>query len=302
VPALARWFAGAALVWVTGAASAQSDGLLVRGAWLLRAAVCVACHTDREHGGRLLAGGRALNTPFGTFYTPNITPDREHGIGAWNVAEFTRALRSGIGPDGGHYYPAFPYTTYTRMRDADIEALYRYLRTVPPAARANRAHQLPWPLRWRFANRVWQWLFFDAGAWSAEPARDATWNRGAYLVEALAHCGECHTPRNPLGAVDRGRWLAGNRHGPEGDAVPNITPDVDTGIGDWSRDEVVEYLASGLMPDGDTAGGAMAEVIDEGLAHLERADLEAIAAYLASVPAVRNQVASTAREPPANEY
>lgn len=284
--------AASLLAWLAPALAAETRGgesdVRERGAYVLRAAGCVTCHTDSENGGAFLAGGRALQTPFGTFYSPNITFDRERGIGAWREEDFHRALRHGVAPDGSSFYPVFPYTTYTRMRREDIHALWVYLASVPTSAQENRPHDLVWYMRARLANRAWKLLFFDPGVYHRDPRRSQTWNRGAYLVTGLAHCGECHTPRTVLGNLDRDRAFAGTEQGPDGESVPNITPDEETGIGDWTRPDLTAYLSEGLMPDGDYAGGAMASVIDDGLSHLHADDIDAIAEYMESLKPIRS--------------
>lgn len=285
---MARWLALIALLFAGQAPAAGPD--LAAGEYLFRAAGCAACHTDSEHGGARLAGGRKLVTPLGVFYTPNITPDPDTGLGRWTEADFRRALREGRGPDGRHYYPSFPYAAYTQLSDADIGALWAYLKTVPPVRQANRPHVLPWYLGLRPALAVWKALYFKPGTMRPDAARDAAWNRGAYLVQAVAHCAECHTPRNRLGGFRIGMYLAGDKAGAEGGLVPNITPDKETGIGRWSRGELIDYLKTGMRPDGDTAGGLMAEVIDNGLQHLTQSDLEAMATYVQSVPSVAHAV------------
>ncbi len=243
-----------------------------------------------DNDGPPLAGGRALHTPFGVFFSPNITPDPEHGIGGWSDDDFVRALQQGIAPDGSHYYPSFPYTSYTRMRREDMLALKEYLFSREPVARPNRAHELPWYLSFRPLMGFWKLLYFDAGEFEWDRDRPESWNRGAYLVLALGHCAECHSPRNAVGAIDSGMRFAGTRSGPGGEAVPNITPDVQTGIGGWPQGDVAYFLQTGATPDGDYTGGEMAEVIDEGLSRLDRSDLEAMAEYLRSIPPVAHLV------------
>jgi mono/diheme cytochrome c family protein len=272
-------------------------GLLVQahaaaplGEYLFRAAGCAACHTDVDNDGPLLAGGRALSTPFGTFYSPNITPDPVHGIGNWSDDDFVRALREGVAPDGSHYYPSFPYTSYTRMRREDMLAIKEYLFSLAPVARPNRPHELPWYISFRPLLWFWKRMYFDAGEFEPLADHPATWNRGAYLVLALGHCAECHSPRNYLGAIDAGMQFAGARHGPGGKPVPNITPDVPTGIGDWPRGDLAYFLMTGALPDGDYTGGEMAEVIDEGLSRLDRSDLDAMAEYLRSLAPVTHRI------------
>jgi len=266
------------------------EDLRKHGEYVLHAAGCIACHTDKENDGQLLAGGRALETPFGTFYSPNITFDREHGIGTWQAQDFFRALGHGVAPDGSSYYPVFPYTAYTRMRREDMFALWAYLATVPTSARENTPHDLVWYMRSRLANSVWKWLFFEPGVYQPDEQRSESWNRGAYLVKAMAHCAECHTPRTPWGSLDEDLAFAGAINGPEGESVPNITPDKDTGIGKWRRSELVDYLSDGLLPDGDYAGGLMVSVIDDGLAYLTRDDVEAIAEFIMSLPPIAHEV------------
>lgn len=259
-----------------------AEGDPERGAYVLRMGGCASCHTDEPDGSPQLAGGRALPTPFGTFYTSNITPDPEHGIGGWSTGEFVQAMTEGISPGGQHYFPAFPYTSYTRMSERDLIDLKAHLDTVAPVARAVPPHELDFPFGFRPLLGGWKLLFFDDGTFQGDPSRSAGWNRGAYLVRGPSHCGECHTPRNALGARDGARFLAGTRDGPEGKPVPNITPSED-GIGGWSETDIVFALQTGILPDGDVIGGAMGEVIDDSTSKLERADLEAIAEYLLSI-------------------
>ncbi|MFQ5954638.1 MAG: c-type cytochrome [Kiloniellales bacterium] len=280
------------LVVFTSAAgsAAGTDPALRRGEYVFRAAGCVSCHTDLKNKGPRLAGGRALKTPFGTFYGPNITPDTTHGIGAWTEADFVRALRRGVSPDGAHYFPAFPYAAYTRMTNADLRALWAYLRAQPPVERPNRPHDLRFPFNLRFLIGPWKWLYFEPGPQRPEAGRSAAWNRGAYLVEALGHCAECHTPRTLLGGLDRDRHMAGTRDGPEGKPVPNITPDAATGIGDWSRGDVTTLLKFGMLPDGEFVGGLMAEVVEHSTRYLTPEDRAAIVDYIRSLPAIHNDL------------
>jgi mono/diheme cytochrome c family protein len=254
-----------------------------RGRYVFQAAGCLGCHTDAKGGGAPLAGGRALATPFGTFHTPNITPDPETGIGAWSRDDFHRALRHGTAPDGDPYYPAFPYPSYAGMSDADLGDLYAYLMAQPPVSRENRPHELGFPYNLRFTLGIWQWLFFEREAFRPDPAKDAAWNRGAYLVRHLAHCGECHSPRGWLGAVDAERALAGNPTGPDGGKVPNLTPGPG-GLADWSDSDIAYALKSGMTPEGDFLSDAMGEVIENSTSHLSDADLAAIAKYLKDLP------------------
>lgn len=265
-----------------GTAQAQVQPPSVeRGKYVLDAAGCYGCHT--EAGGAPLAGGPALKTPFGTFYAPNITPDPERGIGKWSDADFARALREGVSPSGEHLYPVFPYTAYTKMTAQDVADLRAYLRTVPPSNRPSRAHEVSFPFSVRAALGPWKWLYFTAGEYKPVAGKDATWNRGAYIVEALTHCGECHTPRNTFGALERDHWLTGARM-PVGDLVAsNLTPDK-TGLADWSAGDIVDTLSSGTLPEGGTVGAEMGEVVRNSTSRLRAEDREAIAAYLKTLP------------------
>ena len=267
-------------------ATAQT-GSADRGKYIFDAAGCYGCHTAA--GSPPMAGGPALRTPFGTFYAPNITPDSEYGIGKWSDADFIRALREGVSPDGQNYFPVFPYSSFTKMTTQDLLDLKAYLGTLAPVNRPNRQHEVKWPFSMRAALAPWKWLYFKAGSYKPDAGHDAKWNRGAYLVAAIVHCGECHTPRNWVGALDRAHWLTGARM-PVGDLVaPNLTPDK-TGLADWSVADIVDALASGTLPEGGTLGGEMGEVVSNSTSHLRKDDLEAIAAYLKSLPAMPTEV------------
>ncbi len=270
------------------AATAQDDAAIARGDYVFRAAGCESCHTDREGGGAWLAGGRVLESPVGRFVSPNITPDPETGIGGWSEADLARALRHGIAPDGEHYYPAFPYPAYSGMTDADISALKAFLDSVPAVRNPTARHELAWPYSWRILLGVWKLFGFSPGPFQSEPARSEAWNRGAYLVTVLGHCGECHTPRGWLGLSDEDRALSGTMTGPDGKRVPNITPDSETGIGDWSSRDVVRLLRRGFTPEGDDVEGAMSEVVEHGTRHLHTDDLDAIAVYLLGLTPIRH--------------
>ncbi|WP_434624620.1 c-type cytochrome [Azospirillum sp. B2RO_4] len=268
------------------AGEASAGDAVQRGAYIFNAAGCLGCHTDDKGGGQPLAGGRALATPFGTFHTPNITPDPVHGIGRWSDADFIRALREGVGPDGAHLFPAFPYASYTRMTDRDLLDLKAYLFSRPAVAAPNKPHDLTPPFSWRFLLPVWQWLYLTPGPVPDDPAKPPAWNRGRYLVDALGHCAECHSPRTLLGGLDSDRYLAGNPDGPDGDKVPGITGAKGKGgIGGWSDGDLTLFLETGLTPEGDVAGGAMGEVVRNTTSKLTAEDRAAIAAYLKTVPA-----------------
>ncbi|GAB4507846.1 MAG: c-type cytochrome [Sulfuricaulis sp.] len=282
--ALMLWLAVATIP--AGAAADTSR----QGEYMFRAAGCAGCHTDEENKGAPLAGGRALQTPFGIFYASNITPDPDTGVGRWTETDFVRALREGTSPKGEHYYPALPYTSYTQLSDADLRAIWTYLRSLKPVRQLNKPHELPWYLRSRATLRIWKMMFFNPGPYQPQTNQSQAWNRGAYLVNAVVHCSECHTPRNPLGGFRQSQYLAGNPHGVDDTKAPNITPDRKTGIGKWTENDLVYYLETGATPDGDYAGDAMAEVIDNSTSHLTRDDRRAIAAYIKSLPAVEQAV------------
>jgi len=285
------------LVWgATGTARAEPAPLpasIARGEAVLRAAGGCTCHTNYPGEGDAaprLAGGRALATPFGTFYSTNITPHDETGIGGWSDADFVRAMTEGRAPDGSHYFPVFPYPSFASMTRQDLIDLKAHLFSLPPVARENREPDALPPFRLRAAVAGWKLLNFRPEAFAPDPTQSDAWNRGAYLVNGPAHCGECHTPRTLTGGLDRSRWLAGSTEGPEGELAPNITPDRRTGVGRWSAVDLAWYLETGIKPDGDDTQGLMAEVIEHGYARLPKSDRQAIAAYLLSLPAIENAV------------
>lgn len=268
----------------------SQESAVERGAYLVKAAGCVGCHTAKR--GTHFAGGLGLKTPFGTFFSPNITPDKNTGIGDWSDEDFVRALHEGIAPDGGRYFPVFPYPSYTKMTREDALAIKAYLFSLEPVSQANREHDVSFPFSWRFLQRGWRMINFDEGRFEPDPGLSDEINRGRYLTDALAHCGECHTPRNFMGGTDNDMYLAGTPDGPEGQLAPNITPH-DTGISDWSESDLVSLMKSGFKPDFDNVQGTMAEAIEEGLMHLTDEDLQAIAAYLKTVPPIDNKVVSS---------
>ena len=275
---------------MVGYATGQENPSVERGTYVFRAAGGCSCHTDVKNQGAFMAGGRSIATPFGTIYSTNITPDPETGIGAWSDEDFLRAMTLGVGPSGEQYFPVFPYTSFTRMTRQDVLDLKAYLFSISPVKQANKAHDLQAPFGWRFGVRAWKWLYFQPGAWQPDPAQSPQWNRGAYLVQALGHCGECHTPRNLLGGLQKDMQHAGAVDGPDGELAPNITPDAATGIGSWGTADLVWFLQMGLKPDGDDTQGLMSELIETGYSHLDESDLEAIAAYIQSLPAIHNKV------------
>jgi mono/diheme cytochrome c family protein len=277
----------ALIVW-SGTGRAE-DAAVERGRYLFAAGGCYACHTDIKGKGEPLAGGTEIKTPFGSFYGPNITPDPVHGIGRWTDADFVRALRAGVSPRGPHFFPAFPYTSFTNITDSDLRDIKAYIFSVKPVAKPSRPHDVSFPFDWRFLQTFWRWLYFTPGPFVPDPAKPAEWNRGAYLVEALGHCGECHTPRTALGGLETDRAMAGTFNEAENAVVPNISPDPETGIGKWSDDDIVTALKLGMLPDGDFVGSLMGEVVNHGTSKLTDADLKAMAVYLRSLPPIRNR-------------
>ena len=256
-----------------------------RGEYLVKAGGCVGCHTAEVKNAVAFAGGRALKTPFGTFYGPNITPDLVAGIGRWSESDFILAMRHGVRPDRSNYFPAFPYPSFTKISDDDLRSLWAYLRTLPASGQPNRPHNLRFPFGFRFMVSIWKVLFFRPGPFTPSPQVNASVNRGAYLVQALGHCGECHTPRNFMGGPKRDRLLAGGK-GPEGKNVANLTP---TGLKKWNDKELREFLISGQSPDGDVTAAAMGEVIINTTSELSATDLADLIAYLRSLAPLPNE-------------
>jgi mono/diheme cytochrome c family protein len=245
---------------------------------------CASCHaTPKQEDKTRLGGGLGLKSPFGTFFTPNISPDRKDGIGGWSEADFVTAMWKGTVPDGSHYYPAFPYTSYQRMKLEDVRDLFAYLKTLPPVEGKPRDHDLPFYLKMRRLLGGWNFLFLDGQPFKPDPSKSAEWNRGAYLVNGPGHCAECHSPRNFLGAIIASQRFAGAPDPEGGDGwIPNITP---AGIGDYSQRDIERILETGDMPNGDSVGGAMTAVVDN-MSKISAADRAAIALYLKSLPPV----------------
>lgn len=263
---------------------AADDAAIARGAYIFAAADCATCHTDTKNNGAPLAGGRPLVTAFGTFYTPNITPDPANGIGRWSLADFSRALRDGMRRDGAYLYPVFPFTSYSGMSDGDIADLYAYLMMQKPDPAPDKPDNIKFPFAFRPLLIVWRMLYFTPGPLQPTADKSPEWNRGRYLSEAVVHCQECHTPRNFLGAVESGTHAyAGNPNGPDGLRSSNITPDKDTGIGQWSVADIAGLLKTGHTQDGDTVNRQMSDVA-KGTAVLTDSDRQAIAVYLKSLP------------------
>ncbi|WP_136442376.1 c-type cytochrome [Pacificoceanicola onchidii] len=255
-------------------------GEAARGEAVFTAAGCASCHHAPDSKDKqLLSGGQAFASDFGTFYAPNISPSTEAGIGGWSLQDFANAVLKGTSPRGQHYYPAFPYGSYSKMEIQDVADLWAYMQTLPPDATPSKAHDVGFPFNIRRSLGGWKLLFFsDDYVMAASDA--AGGERGRYLVEALAHCGECHTPRNPLGGLDTSRWLAGAPNPSGQGMIPALTPDKLT----WGAEDVAYYLASGFTPDFDSVGGHMAAVVDN-FAKLPAEDRAAVAAYVKALPA-----------------
>lgn len=258
---------------------------LKNGEMIFWAGGCVSCHAAPGSQGDAkltLAGGLALKSPFGTFHVPNISPDEKAGIGTWTLAQFGNAMKRGVGPQGQHLYPSFPYGSYARISDKDVVDLFGYIKTLPKSENVAPPHELPFPYNIRLALGGWKFLYFNDQPRVVLANADDKLRRGQYLVEGPGHCGECHTPRDALGGFKPDMWLAGAPN-PEGEGrIPNITPGGQD-VGNWSEADIANYLETGFTPDFDSAGGSMTEV-QQNIAHLPKSDIEAIAAYLKAVP------------------
>lgn len=252
-----------------------------RGAYLARAGNCMTCHTSQ--GREPYAGGRPIETPFGTVYSSNLTPDRANGIGNWTSVDFWRALHEGRAPDGRLLYPAFPYTSYTQVSELDADALFAYLRSLPPVAQANRPHAMRWPYDSQLALAAWRTLYFKPMVFQNDPAHDTQWNRGAYLVRGLGHCSACHTSRNLLGAFDERLALAGGTMPMSNWYAPSLRQAAEAGLGQWKVADIVRLLGTGQAPNASVAG-PMAEVVLHGTQYLTQEDLRAMAVYLKALP------------------
>jgi mono/diheme cytochrome c family protein len=274
-----------------GPGDAQPRDPVGRGKYIFGAAGGCGCHTEKDRA--LNAGGRKYDGPFGSVYATNITPDPETGIGKWTDDQIITAIRAGRRPNGERLLPVHPYPTFNGMAEEDLRALVAYLRSVKPAKRANTPKRISVPLFESVFLPAWL-AYFSARETPPPSAPASGLARGEHLVRAVGHCGECHTPRTMTMALDNSRFLAGNpkSRGPEGNAVPNITPDKETGIGGWTEEQLADYLGTGNKPDGDVSGGLMGEVIQgtsAGYKDLTKADLQVIAKYLKSIPPVKNR-------------
>jgi len=297
-------FAGGSAVSLADYHAADPTGLpaelvkadpIKRGEYLARAADCEVCHT--APGGIAYAGGLAFPLPFGTLYSTNITADKETGIGDYSDADFLNAVQRGIRKDGARLYPAMPYPSYTYMTDADALAIKAYLFSQPAVRATNPANTLGFPYNQRWSMIVWSWVFNANSRFEPNTAQSPQWNRGAYLAEALAHCGECHTPRNLGFALDNRKKFAGAIAA--GWHAFNITSDKGTGIGDWSADDVSAYLSKGHVLNHGTAAGPMGEAVDQSFSHMSESDIKALTVYLRSVPAIAAPDLTATIAPPA---
>lgn len=275
-----------ALLALTTGAHAQDksqnypNDVIARGEYLARAGDCTACHTAPE--GRLFAGGRAMPTPFGTLYTSNITPDPNTGIGKWSADDFYKTMHSGRFPDGGLIYPAMPFASYTKVTRADSDAIYEYLRSISPVDQKNKPHELRFPYDNRQLILGWRTLFFTEGEFKPDPKKSEEWNRGAYLVEGLGHCGMCHSPINALGGTSQSEAFKGGLIPMQNWYAPSLTSDREAGLGDWSIKDITDLLQTGVSMRG-VVYGPMAEVVHNSLQYLTDEDTRAMAVYLKSI-------------------
>ena len=256
-----------------------------RGAYLARSSGCIACHTSVAKGGAALAGGAPLDTPFGSFVPPNITPDPVHGIGDWTLDQFAVALRQGVRPDGKAYYPAFPYEFYANLSDQDVADLWAAIQAVPPVPMAAAENDVSFPFNLRWGLKLWRAAFMSPAKISPVMGQSPQWNRGQQLVTGPAHCAACHTGRNMLGGLKKSEALAGNDNLPGGSKAPPILA-TDLAAKGWTVANMAYALRTGVMPDGDVFGGGMAEVVQAGTSFLNEADREAIATYLLDQPGI----------------
>ena len=282
---------------LTTAAQAQdkTSDVIARGEYLARAGDCTACHTAAE--GRLFAGARPMPTPFGTIYTSNITPDPETGIGKWSADDFYRTMHNGRFPDGGLIYPAMPFASYTKVTRADSDAIFAYLRSIPPVNQKNKPHELRFPYDNRQLILGWRTLYFSEGEFKPDTTKSAEWNRGAYLVEGLGHCGMCHSPINALGGTSQSDAFKGGLIPMQNWYAPSLTSNREAGLGDWSIKDITDLLQTGVSARG-VVYGPMAEVVHNSLQYLNDEDTKAMAVYLkgiaeASAPPAPSSALST---------
>jgi len=274
------------------AAMNATTQIITRGEYLARAGDCVACHT--EPGAKVFAGGRAMPTPFGNLYVPNITPDEETGIGAWTAEDFYRMMHTGVSRDGTLLYPAMPFASYTKVTREDSDAIYAYLMSVTPVKLKNRPHELRFPYNQRELLVGWRTLYFKQGEFKPDPAQTVQWNRGAYLVEGLGHCAMCHTAVNALGGSSEAKAFEGGMIPNQNWYAPSLTSNREAGLGNWSIQEIKDLLQTGVSHRG-TVYGPMAEVTYNSLQYLNDADVEAMAVYLKALPQKDSEPAPTSQ-------
>ena len=251
-----------------GANNTIGQDLIEKGKYIFHASGGCSCHTDTKNDGAFLAGGRPINTPFGTFFGTNISPDPATGIGKWTDEDFVRAMTKGLSPEGNQYFPVFPYTSFHNITQEDLIALKAYLFSIPAVNQKNIPHDLILSIGRQALLMIWKNVVWSPQTFISNPEQTKSWNRGAYIAQALAHCGECHTPRNLLGGLKTYLHFSGSKEGPEGELAPNITPHKITGIGDWTKEDISYFLETGMKPDGDYTQGLMAEVIEHGYYYL----------------------------------
>ena len=273
-----------------GANNTIGQDLIEKGKYIFHASGGCSCHTDTKNDGAFLAGGRPINTPFGTFFGTNISPDPATGIGKWTDEDFVRAMTKGLSPEGNHYFPVFPYTSFHNITQDDLIALKAYLFSIPAVNQKNIPHDLILPFGRQALLMIWKNVVWSPQTFISNPEQTKSWNRGAYIAQALAHCGECHTPRNLLGGLKTYLHFSGSKEGPEGELAPNITPHKITGIGDWTKVDISYFLETGMKPDGDYTQGLMAEVIEHGYYYLKVEDLDSVAEYLISLLPINNNL------------
>jgi mono/diheme cytochrome c family protein len=276
------WTTLLALAALTTVAQAQerSSDVIARGEYLARAGDCIACHTAPE--GRPFAGGHAMPTPFGTIYTSNITPDADTGIGKWSADDFYRTMHNGRFPDGGLIYPAMPFASYTKVTRADSDAIFAYLRSIAPVNQKNKPHELRFPYDNRQLILGWRTLYFREGEFKPDTTKSVEWNRGAYLVEGLGHCGMCHSPINALGGTSQADTFKGGLIPMQNWYAPSLTNNREAGLGDWSIKDITDLLQTGVSMRG-VVYGPMAEVVHNSLQYLNDEDTRAMAVYLKGI-------------------
>jgi mono/diheme cytochrome c family protein len=286
-----------AIAFLILSSSAFAD--LKRGQYIFNTVGCMNCHSpDRS---KPLTGGVKIQTPFGTFYTPNISSDKKNGIGSWTDEQFLKAVKRGISPQGQFYYPSFTFTAYSKLSDEDVLSMRAYMNTLPAFSNKSKPHEIKFPLKYRKLLLAWRALNFREhlltdsqedvfkyqGTFRPQKDKSKEWNNGAYLVEAALHCTECHTPRNKLGGLKVKKWMSGGFIEDEENAAANITSDSETGLGNWSREDWKTFLVDGTKPDGIDVGGEMFKVIKYGTRGLTPSDLDDVVTYLKSLKAVK---------------